>query len=210
MKRVLDALFPYSCMGCKTLVPANESFCEECKKTLTIVGELPAIANLTKSAAVYPYRTVAAGVQRGKSSDANVNLSQMAEDMVSAFYRHKLPMPDLILPVPAHWLKTWYKQYDHAAALAKAVGKRMEIPVSTKALAKQQITIAQHTLRLQQRGENVKNAFAVLRPDDIRGKRVLLIDDVITSGNTVSHCAGVLLSSGAKEVCALSYAYTEK
>lgn len=205
-----DFLFPYTCMGCGALVSQPERFCESCKKDLTYVGELPPIAQIRAAAAVYPYDRVSAGILRRKKEQGFVSEKAMAEDMELAFHRFRFPLPDLILPVPAHPFKTWWTQYDHGMLLAQAVAEQFNVPLGAGVLGKQRFTRPQHTLDRKKRSRNLVGAFAVHRPDQVRGKMILLVDDVITTGHTISACAAELRHSGAREVYALSYAYTQK
>ncbi len=205
-----DLLFPNHCMGCNALISEPERFCENCKKDLTYVGELPPISQIRAAAAVYPYNRVSSGILRRKQEPGYVSEKAMAEDMELAFHRFRFPLPDLILPVPAHSFKVWWTQYDHGMVLARAVAKQFNVPLGVRVLGKQRFTRPQHTLDRKKRSRNLVGAFAVLRPDEVRGRIILLVDDVITTGHTISACAAELRHSGAREVYALSYAYTQK
>jgi ComF family protein len=89
--------------------------------------------------------------------------------------------------------------YDQAKLLAEQVSKALQIPlVST--LEKMRDTKAQSTLGAEQRRENVKNVYRLAKGCSVTGKRILLVDDILTTGSTLSACAKVLLEGGAERV----------
>ncbi|MBM3311776.1 MAG: ComF family protein, partial [Candidatus Aminicenantes bacterium] len=93
-----------------------------------------------------------------------------------------------------------------AALLARELGRLTGLRVERRAFKKVRPTAAQTSLERGERKENVRGAFSVVRPDRIRGKTVLLIDDVYTTGTTVRECAGALRKAGAGEVRVLTLA----
>jgi ComF family protein len=107
---------------------------------------------------------------------------------------------DVLVPVPLDPATEGDRGYNQSALLAEALGRRLGRPVETHALAKARATAPQATLDAARRAENVAGAFAAARPDGLRGRRVLLVDDVMTTGATASEAATVLKSAGAKTV----------
>ncbi|OHC74934.1 MAG: amidophosphoribosyltransferase [Rhodospirillales bacterium RIFCSPLOWO2_12_FULL_58_28] len=115
---------------------------------------------------------------------------------------------DLAAPVPLHWTRLFARRYNQAAMLALAVGRQTGIAVSPDLLVRRKRTRSQGGLGPEDRRRNMKGAFAV-RPsmvDAIRGRNILLIDDVMTTGATVSACARTLLDAGAAAVDVLTLA----
>jgi competence protein ComFC len=108
---------------------------------------------------------------------------------------------DLIVPVPLHPAKRRERQFNQAERLAEHLGRALQIPVNTKLLERVEPTLTQTKLSRQQRAENVQKAFAARRGAGLLGGRVVVIDDVFTTGATTSACAKVLLSAGADDVC---------
>lgn len=111
---------------------------------------------------------------------------------------------DLIVPVPLHVRRLRQRGFNQAALLARELGRRLEIPVQCGALSRRIWTEPQTRLNREERLRNVKGAFAVLKPGDIGGARILLIDDVFTTGSTLCECAGALKETKAAEVHALT------
>jgi ComF family protein len=122
--------------------------------------------------------------------------------------RELLEDADALVPVPLHWRRLWGRRFNQAAALAKVVAATGGRPVLTGALRRMRATPQQVGLSRSERAVNVQGAFAVT-PDDkaaIYGKRLVLVDDVLTSGATVDTCARTLLRVGARNVDVLVFA----
>ena len=108
---------------------------------------------------------------------------------------------DLITFVPTNKHNRFKRGYDHAQLIAKHVGSYLNLPVQP-VLRKIRRTKAMFGLDHFERMKNIEGAFATVRRADIRGKRILIIDDVLTTGSTLSECAATMLNEGACEVCA--------
>lgn len=105
---------------------------------------------------------------------------------------------DLIVPVPLHPTRLRERSYNQALLLARLVGKRLGKPVPPRLLRRIRATPPQQGLTAEARRRNLKGAFAL--SGELHGERVLLIDDVLTTGATVRECSRVLLDGGAAEV----------
>ncbi|MBQ9235246.1 MAG: ComF family protein [Alphaproteobacteria bacterium] len=113
---------------------------------------------------------------------------------------------DLIVPVPLHYTRLIKRKYNQSSLLAKELGKLTAVKSDNFVLRKIRRTKPQVECSAAQRLVNVKNAFAVRHPERIKGKRVLLIDDVLTTGTTAKECATSLRRAGAKSVDCLTLA----
>jgi ComF family protein len=107
---------------------------------------------------------------------------------------------DLLVPVPLHPRRLRERGFNQALILGRAIERREGIPCRGFLLKKIRWSTPQVSLSPKARGGNVKGSFAVADPASVRGKRVLLIDDVMTTGSTANECARELLKSGAREV----------
>lgn len=117
---------------------------------------------------------------------------------------------DLICPVPLHWRRIWSRRYNQSQFLAKELGRLSGLPVDGGLLLRRRHTPPQATLSREQRQRNVRGIFMV-NPDRkamVKGKRVLLVDDVYTTGATIRACTRMLLRAGAAEVRVLTLART--
>jgi ComF family protein len=116
---------------------------------------------------------------------------------------------ELVAPVPLHWTRLFRRRYNQAALLAGATVRasaRPELSFAPDLLTRRRRTPSQgHRTRLQ-RAENVRSAFVLRRHESAEGKRIVLVDDVLTSGATVEECARVLRRAGAARVDVLTLA----
>jgi competence protein ComFC len=108
---------------------------------------------------------------------------------------------DLIVPVPLHPLKQRQREFNQAERLAVHLAAALKIPLRPKLLRRVTPTATQTRLTRTERAENMRGAFAVRRGARLDGERVVLVDDVFTTGATTSACARTLLAAGAGEVC---------
>ena len=113
---------------------------------------------------------------------------------------------DFIIPVPLHYTRLLQRKYNQSAMLASELSKLCLIPVDYKVLKKIRYTKPQIKCSGKNRKSNIKNAFEVVNPDKIKGKRVLLIDDVYTTGSTMQECIKVLKKAKVKSVDVLTVA----
>lgn len=115
---------------------------------------------------------------------------------------------DALVPVPLHWRRQWARRFNQSALLAEVIAKASAVPVAHHALKRVKATPQQVGLSRSARADNVQGAFRV-PPDGkaaVAGRRLLLIDDVLTSGATMDACARALLRAGAAQVDALTFA----
>ena len=116
---------------------------------------------------------------------------------------------DLIIPVPLHSLKKAERGYNQSYFIAKGIKSVLSIAVSDKIVRRRRFTESQTKMNLVERKENIMGAFVVVDKNKVAGKRIILLDDVITTGATITECGRVLLESGAEKIFALSAAIAE-
>ncbi|MFP4057979.1 MAG: ComF family protein [Candidatus Brocadiia bacterium] len=127
------------------------------------------------------------------------------------------PVADVVVPVPLHWRRRLKRRFNQAGLLALEVGHRFALPVAARALRRRRPTRSQTSFSRLSRQANVRGAFVVrrhgvgeplaarladrlMRPPGLLGKRVLLVDDILTTGSTAHECARALRAAGAAEV----------
>jgi len=119
--------------------------------------------------------------------------------LYEAYKWHGLDRPDFILSVPMHNKKLRERGFNQSLELAKIFARKIDTPVKRQGFEKQKHTPAQSILNRTERLANLKNSFLI--PSDIlRNKKILLIDDIMTTGTTLEECTHVLLQGGAKQV----------
>ncbi|HEY4052707.1 MAG TPA: ComF family protein [Terriglobales bacterium] len=158
-------------------------------------GELRELIHLLKYEQVLP----AAGVLGGMLADAIGKL--------------KLAAPVLVVPVPLHSSKRRQRRFNQADLIARAaLGKlaQDDLEFAAKVLVRVKPTVSQIGLTRPQRRENMRGAFRVLHPKRVKGRSILLVDDVLTTGTTASECARVLRKAGAEQVWVATAARTLK
>ena len=113
---------------------------------------------------------------------------------------------DLIMPVPMYWKRRVKRKYNQATVLAELLSKHTKIPHSATNLCRIRHTQTQTRKSAKDRHKNMKNVFILKNPEQVQGKSILLIDDVVTTGATVTGCAKILKKHGAKAVYVLTIA----
>ena len=224
-RRGLRILYPPHCPCCEGLLAPDEyesGFCGACKKEIRRVREpvckvcgkplkdpcaetcrdCRTIRHLfIQSKSVYLYtggmKTAMYGLKYGNRRDyARIFAKAMAE-ACGIWIRQK--RIDLILPVPMHRGKRNERGYDQAALLAKTLSQETGIPFSGDMLIRIRRTRPMKELNGQERRKNLKNAFKMAR-SGVKSKRVLIVDDIFTTGSTMDACAEVLIKGGAEAV----------
>ena len=118
------------------------------------------------------------------------------------------PVPDLLVPVPLHRRRERERGYNQALLVARRLERAWGIAVSADALVRVGATAPQADLDAPARRRNVRKAFAVVRPEIIEGRHLVLVDDVLTTGATAAECARTLAGAGAAVVGVLTIART--
>jgi ComF family protein len=95
---------------------------------------------------------------------------------------------DIIIPVPLHWARLFKRGYNQSEIIARQIGKYFNIPVRTNILKRKKYNPTQLYKNKERRWENVKNIFLIKKIEEIKGKHILLIDDIITTGATMNAC----------------------
>lgn len=131
-------------------------------------------------------------------------LDQSVGRALAEFLGDELPLKasdyDVVIPVPLHWRRLWWRGFNQAALLAGEVARRLGLPLDTTSMIRIRRTSPQTARHHDERIKNVRRAFAVTNPERVKGRRVLIVDDVMTTGATVDECARVLIRAGAMSV----------
>ena len=141
-----------------------------------------------------------------KFNDRTENARFLAQTMYVAGADIFAAGVDVIVPVPLHFTRLFRRRYNQSALLASELGKLSGCKAETFALVKHRRTRPQVELSGLARVRNLRGAFSVAHAERIVGKRVLLVDDVLTTGSTLRECARVLRKAGAKSVDTLTAA----
>ena len=196
-------------MGCGDKSGCGRDWlCDDCVRALEALwcgdGAMPCVPPLEGLAAAYAYRDPAAALVRSlRSGSVGLLAELMARDMARAGAVLPLPSQTLVVPAPMHPRRERKRGYNQAELLARAVARVLDLP-HAQALSKLRNTRQQARLDHAERARNLQGSIGVR--EDVRGRAVLLVDDVYTTGATMRVCAQALLDAGATVVYGLTYA----
>ena len=222
-RTLAEVIYPARCIYCRRI---GSAFCQTCRAQAQPVGDAicvrcgePTTVRCTCHAcqktppgplramrgAVF-YGSPVAFAIHGLKYRQMTHLAQPLASYLSAYLdAHPLPI-DCLTPVPLHPERQTARGYNQSELLARAVGRERRLPVRNDLIERKRHTPPQVHLNREQRLQNMKDAFAALRPGALHGETVLLIDDVCTTGATMRACAEALRVAGAGEVYALAIA----
>ncbi len=224
---LLNILFPESCPLCSNPVSVHKTapLCESCWTTI-VPYEGPACRRCGR-----PFTSDAASICFGCLQDEPLfasarsfglysgalrkainllkyhNIKRLAVPLAEIIRADGLPQVDAVLPVPLHIRRLRQREFNQSALIAKYLAKGTETAFVPDCLIKIRDTKPQVGLSSVERRKNMKNAFGIRKKEKIQGKRLLLVDDVSTTGATVRECAGVLKRAGAGDVHVFTLAH---
>jgi len=224
-----DLLLPPVCISCRGRIQAHGLLCGDCFAKLDFIAP-PYCARL---GVPLPYDLGVPSLSAAAMASPPVydraravaRYSQTMRDLIQSFkYRDRqeglalfgrwlaragaelLADADLLVPVPLYRSRLWWRRFNQSALLAQGVARLSGVPADCFALKRVRRTASQVGLSAEQRKRNVAGAFKVERKGAIKGKNILVVDDVITTGATIEACARVLKRAGAGRVDVLALA----
>ena len=226
----LDVALPTLCVACREPV-AGDGVCAACWAKLSFIAppycprlgipfvydpgpdllSMEAIANppaYARARAAVRYDDVARTLVHGLKYQDRTDLAPAMGRWMARAGRELLAEADALVPVPLHWRRGWSRRYNQSGALARVVERQSGVKLVSEVLRRVRPTQQQIGLSRPQRASNVQGAFKVAshRQSEIHGRRVILIDDVLTSGATADACARALLRAKAASVDVLVFA----
>jgi len=195
----LNLIYPVTCHICGRKLAENKGLCDSCLSKIE--------TNLSGTAACR-YEGVLKEVLRLFKYKNALSLLNAFSRLLAEFIDRNIDMKniDLIIPVPLHPVKLRERGFNQARLLAQPIAKRYNVPISVSNLIKVRYTKPQSFLNRTQRLRNLNGAFSVKKRASLKGKRILLIDDVYTTGTTVAKASYALKRAGAEDVKALTLA----
>lgn len=141
-------------------------------------------------------------------------MGRLLAQMLGQFLQHRfdegLPRPDCLLPVPLAKKRLRQRGYNQAAMLAHWLGTSLNLPVNEQLLKRTKETPAQQGLNAKARKRNLRGAFTLLNAEQVQGRHVALIDDVLTTASTADAISCLLIEAGARRVDVYCLARTAK
>lgn len=220
---LFSLFFPDLCLGCgEPLVKGERYLCSVCQFHLPRTNFQFDIDNAVarvfwgrvklEAAASFCYFTKGSNIQRllhklKYEGDREIGLylgETYGRELKASILYDEI---DLIIPVPLHPRKQRKRGYNQSEAIGQGLSRTLQAALETNVLFRKTNTSTQTRKTRYKRWENVENVFEVRRPDLIRDKNVLLVDDVITTGATLEACAAALLTEQGVRVSVVSIAY---
>ena len=228
---LLDTLYPPVCLSCDAPVATADALCTACFMKLRAISApmcpvlgLPfevslgpgalsaeAIADpppFDRARAAVIYNDVARTIVSRLKYGDRPELARFCARLMTQAGRELWTAEPVLVPVPLHRFRLMRRLYNQSALLARALGRRANKPCALDALVRRRATPTQAEKGFRERHRNVRGAFAVSPrwQAEIAGRRVVLVDDVYTSGATIKECARALRAAGAAKVHVLTLA----
>ncbi len=218
-KFILDCIFPVKCVGCGKL---DTVFCNDCIEKIVFIKSpfCPKCNRLTKKGQVCkrcrPKSNltgvmVAAHFKEGPLKEAIhsfkydfiTELADPLSKILTDYLKNKkLSQNTILSPVPLHWSRKSWRGFNQSEVLAKKVGEELKIPVRANILKRIRLSEPQTNLKRKDRFSNIRGAFEC-QNKALESQKIIVLDDVYTTGATLEECAKVLRNAGTKEVWGL-------
>jgi competence protein ComFC len=220
----LDFFLPRICPSCKDKLELNEEcVCSDCLNKI-----LPADSSRIRFE--FQKKFQSKGIISGFTSlyvfekdkelqriihsmkyENNFRVGESLGTLLGDKLQHEMPIRnlDLIIPVPLHHLKKSERGYNQSFYISKGVNRKLKFVLDKKSVKRIKYTETQTSMNIKERERNISGAFKIKSINNISGKNILIIDDVITSGNTVSEFSKILKENGAGMIYAASLAIAD-
>lgn len=228
-----EIIFPPQCLGCAEILHpfTGQIFCPVCSDKIKFVsGSICPVCGTTFSdspapdhvcgdclenktyftcaRSIFRYETFILEVIHQFKYGRNMSVGETLASYMAGFSFPDIDFTDysMIIPVPLNIKRLRERGFNQSLILARAMGKKRQIPVNFSVLKRQKFTLTQAGSNRNERKQNIKGAFEVKDSKKIAGKNVIIIDDVYTTGATINECAKTLTMAGAKKVAVLTLA----
>lgn len=222
---LLDILFPPICINCEAVLSAEEKtsaichlclskisvhatlFCGICKARLPENKKICHKKSKYYLGAVTNYGDVIRRLIHKLKYGKWQRISPIINELTGRYLKNlnlKLNKNYIVVPIPLHKNKKAERGFNQSEIIAKYVAEKLKLPLKTDNLAREKETKSQTEMKdWEERKNNIKESFSVSSSEDIKGKNIILVDDIYTSGATIGEAAEVLKKSGAKKIIAL-------
>jgi len=211
-KSIFDLLYPKFCFNCGQ---EGSYLCLDCEATLEILSSHTRYRTqeLKDLYFALPYQKslIKNLIRQFKYQPFIKELAQPLTSLIITHFQLIEKSPTgfvnfILIPVPLEKKRLKQRGFNQAEEIAKKLSKFLKITLLNNVLVKTKETLPQVELSEKERGENIKEAFSYQHPELVKDKKILLIDDVYTTGSTMEECARVLKKAGAKEIIGITVA----
>ena len=229
LRTVIDLVLPPRCPACRVIVDGDGRFCADCWRGLAFITApqcarcgtpfdhdrgpgaecgacLAQPPRFTSARAALAYGGPARSVLLALKHGDRLYLAAMMADHMTRVAGPVLVPGALLVPVPLHRWRLWRRGFNQAALLAQALARQSGADIDLTALVRVRATPPSVGMGRAARAANVRGAFRVVAPARIRGRDIILVDDVLTTGATVDACARHLRRAGARSIHVLTFA----
>lgn len=209
---LLQILYPNQCILCGKL--EVNSICNKCYNNLNIKEKIDVYnnKNFNKHLYIFKYEGKIRNLIIDYKFNDKIYLKELFVKIILKNQKicRKLKKYDIIIPVPIHKKRKNERGYNQSELVAKKIAKNInELQLVTDCLIKEKNTVAQSTLTKEQRKQNVKQVYKLVNKEKIQNKKIILLDDIYTTGATAEECSKILKQNGAKEILVLTIAKDE-
>jgi ComF family protein len=229
LRQLLQFFFPITCTACGVDLPADDIYriCDPCSEKIKFITGLYCqkcgvplpfggahCYSCRKNGRLAYERIRSAAVYEGVLRDLVHKFKYMDRDYLDRLFgalladtltiTPELGEVDAVVAVPAHWTRKLVRGYNQAELLAARVARSLEKPLAKGYLRRKKMTKAQYRLSRQERKDNLQGCFICDR--ELKGRTLLVVDDICTTGATIDACAAALRHAGAKKVYGLTLA----
>lgn len=200
--KLINILYPNQCMICGK--SKEDSICVRCYKTLELNTKIDRYKdkNFNEHLYIFKYERKIRNVIIDYKFNDKAYLNNFFVKIILKNKKicRKIKNYDIIIPVPIHIKRKRQRGYDQSELIARKIAEYLKLELIINCLIKQKSTVPQSSLTKKQRLENVKQVYKIINKQKIKDKRIILFDDIYTTGATANECAKVLKEEGAKEV----------
>lgn len=192
------------CDKCVAYLPWQQKTCLQCGSSLeNTVAQcgvcLATPPHFDSTISLFQYATPISQMIHQLKFRSNLRMAQLFGKLwILYLTKNKIVLPDVIIPVPLHFKRLKERGFNQAIEIAKPINKHLNIPIDKKSCIRIKNTVAQSTLSAKKRKGNLRNAFGLTWPLNL--KHVAILDDVMTTGSTINEIAGLLKTQGVEKI----------
>jgi len=204
IKKIFSLLWQEQCVGCKTNSPLNDyGFCSACQRKIISVENALGTGIIHILRYEGPVRDAICNFKYGGKKYCGKKFALLASDFIR---KNDIPDFDAIIAVPLHWKKEFRRGFNQSAVIASYIARILCKQYLPGVLYRKRNTLSQTELSEEERKKNVTGVFRIRSARLIESRKILLVDDVYTSGATAREARKTLMIGGAKKVTILTIA----